>query len=207
MRPSTRTCTASGRIADRQPLVVRDGEHSHTPFADGFVDAPSDVVQAVDVDSRVELVQHRDPGSNTPSCRTSLRFLSPPDRSTLTARSKKTGSSPTLSASVALRPSSNLRAALFGHRMVADGSPRSRTSMRATPGTSVGYCGARNSPSLARCQAGKVEQLGAVERDAPAEHLVAWAAHDHVSEGALAGTVRPHDGVHLSGSHRQVDTA
>src|SRR3546814_11377004 len=50
-----------------------------------------------------------------------------------------------------------------------------------------------------------LQQVAAVETDAAAGHLVAVAAGQHVAERALAGTVRPHDGMHLARLDRQVD--
>ena len=38
-------------------------------------------------------------------------------------------------------------------------------------------------------------------------HLVRRVAGDHPRQGALAGAVGPHDGVHLAGVHFQVDAA
>ena len=81
----------------------------------------------------------------------------------------------------------------------------SRTSDRRTPGTSVGYCMARNSPAWARSHVRQREQVDAVERHRPAGHLVARAAHDHVRQRRLARAVRSHHGVHLAGAHREVD--
>ena len=73
-----------------------------------------------------------------------------------------------------------------------------RASSRDTPGTSVGYCMARNSPAWARCHGGQAEQVDAVEGDAARRHLVAGPAHDHVGQGGLARPVRAHDGVDLA---------
>ena len=86
-------------------------------------------------------------GASSSSCRISCRFFSPPEKPSLTFRSANAGSID--SAAIAARMSlSNTRS--FG------ASPRTAvTAVRRkfdtdTPGTSTGYCMARNSPALAR---------------------------------------------------------
>ncbi len=50
-----------------------------------------------------------------------------------------------------------------------------------------------------------VEQLDVVDANRAAEHLIARTAGDHVRQGGLARTVRPHDCVHFAGGDLQVD--
>src|SRR6266498_1635613 len=86
-------------------------------------------------------------GSSSSSWRISCRFFSPPEKPSLTLRSAKTGSMDraAMAARISLRNTRSLGA-----------SPR--TAVRAvrrkfdtdTPGTSAGYCMARNRPALAR---------------------------------------------------------
>ena len=45
----------------------------------------------------------------------------------------------------------------------------------------------------------------AVHQDVAAGHLITVAACQHIGHGAFAGTVRPHDGMHLAGIDGQVD--
>ena len=51
-----------------------------------------------------------------------------------------------------------------------------------------------------------LEKVLAVVEDFPVGDLVAVATSQHVGEGALAGTVGSHDGVHFTGLHFQIET-
>ena len=84
------------------------------------------------------------PGRNRPSCTVSLRFFSPPERSTFRDRSKSRGSRPMAFASARISVGTT-----EGSRPAA-AKDASSTSTRLTPGTSMGYCRARNSPACAR---------------------------------------------------------
>jgi hypothetical protein len=50
-----------------------------------------------------------------------------------------------------------------------------------------------------------LQQVLAVEGDTPLDHLVGLASGEHRGKRALAGAVRPHDGVHLARLHRERD--
>ena len=76
-----------------------------------------------------------------------------------------------------------------------------------TPGTSTGYCIARNRPARARSSTVIVEHVLAVEGDRAAGDLVLRVAGDRVRQRRLAGAVRAHDRVRLAGPHGQVDAA
>ena len=52
-----------------------------------------------------------------------------------------------------------------------------------------------------------VEQVLALVENLPFGDLVAGMAGDGARQRALARAVRPHDGVHLAGLHREVDAA
>ena len=142
-------------------------------------------------------------GCSTASCSVSLRFFSPPDRSTLSARCRRRSSRPIrcglLGAAWRSRPSASARR--------GPSSASRSMSSRATPGTSVGYCRTRCSPAAARSHVGMAEHVDAVERHRALEHLVAGLAHHDRRQRALAGAVRTHDGVHLAARHGEVDAA
>ena len=94
-------------------------------------------------------------GRITPSCTISVRLRSPPERSTLSGRRSSRASRPMALASLSMRAC----------RVAAGSSPTSPTlppaaaaassECRLTPGTSTGFCSARNSPARARSQAGR----------------------------------------------------
>ena len=129
-------------------------------------------------------------GRSTASCSVSLRFFSPPDRSTLSER----WSSALLEADARrLGSRAGRRARRWRHR--APSSASRIMSSRATPGTSVGYCITRCRPAAARSHVGMRQHVDAVERDGAGEHLVAGLAHHDRRERALAGAVRAHHGV------------
>jgi hypothetical protein len=145
-------------------------------------------------------------GSRTAICRISLRFFSPPEKPSLTPR---------YSSCVVHLQQGQL--VLHGFQEV-EGiqlrfSPRARRlALRAarrncalaTPGISMGYWKARNRPARARSSG--PGRAGPGPGSAPAlGDLVALAARQHLGQGALAGAVRPHDGVDLAGLHGEVD--
>ena len=84
-------------------------------------------------------------------------------------------------------------------------APREHVDRRPRPGTSVGYCMARNSPACGPLPRRQAEQVDAVEGDRAAEHLVAGPAHDHVRQRRLARAVRAHHGVDLAAADGEVD--
>jgi len=51
----------------------------------------------------------------------------------------------------------------------------------------------------------QLQQLLVVQPGSAASHLVAVASGQHVGQGALAGAVGAHDGVHLARPYLQVD--
>ena len=78
--------------------------------------------------------------------------------------------------------------------------PASSTSSSDTPGTSVGYCMARNRPAWARCHGAMASTSTPSRVTDPAEDLVAGPAHDHVGQRRLARPVGAHDRVDLAAS-------
>ena len=85
---------------------------------------------------------------------------------------------------------------------------RAPTSVSSgTPGTSTGYCIARNSPRCGALPRGQPEQLLAVDRDRTGGHLVVAAPHQRVRERRLPRSVRAHERVHLARAHLEVDAA
>ena len=53
-------------------------------------------------------------------------------------------------------------------------------------------------PARARCVGVEFQHVVAVQVDLPRRHFVVGVAHDGQAERALAGTVRPHQGVRLA---------
>ena len=53
----------------------------------------------------------------------------------------------------------------------------------------------------------QAQELLTVDRDRATSHLVLVAAHERVRQRRLAGSVRSHDRVHLTGTHLEVDAA
>src|SRR6266487_1908070 len=92
-------------------------------------------------------------GSSTASCRTSFRFFSPPENPWLTYRWTIASSIPRRSICVFMclrNASAEICSPLIAWYAVR------RKFTTETPGTSVGYCMARNSPRLARWSGGRV---------------------------------------------------
>ena len=77
--------------------------------------------------------------------------------------------------------------------------------MVATPGISIGYWKARNTPAAARSRRVHGEQVLAVPGDRACRHLVVLLAGEHVSERRLAGAVRAHDGMDLALGQLEVE--
>ena len=148
-----------------QPVVVRDGQHAEVRAR---WSAPrcawrSRAARRCRGRSRARR-GWRSSARSTPSCSVSLRFFSPPERSTLSARSSSAGSNPMRAASASSRaPRSDGRsipraAKAWSHRVD-----------ELTPGTSVGYCMHEEQPGLGPLPAGHRQQVDAVERDRAAE--------------------------------------
>ncbi len=51
-----------------------------------------------------------------------------------------------------------------------------------------------------------LQQVFAVKGDRPGSDFIAFTAGQHLGQRAFAGAVRPHDGMHLPGVHRQVNS-
>ena len=113
-------------------------------------------------------------GCSTASCSVSLRFFSPPDRSTFSERCSSAAGKPMRSASAA---SSASRPSV--ERPRATSASVEHVGRATTPGTSLGYCITRCSPACARCHAGSASRSTPSSVTDAAEHLVAGLAHDH----------------------------
>ena len=92
-------------------------------------------------------------------------------------------------------------------RRRARASRRRRASSSGTPGTSTGYCIARNSPRCARCHVGSPRSSSPSIVTEPRGDLVVAAAHERVRQRRLARAVRAHQRVHLARAHLEVDAA
>ena len=68
----------------QDPLVMRDHDRAHGR-ADELLDAARHDLERVDVEARVDLVEHRQPcvGFSIAICRISTRFFSPPENPSL----------------------------------------------------------------------------------------------------------------------------
>ena len=76
-----------------------------------------------------------------------------------------------------------------------------------TPGTSTGYCIARNRPARARSSTVIASTSSPSSVTVPPVIGVLRVARDRVGERGLAGAVGAHDGVGLARLHGQVDAA
>src|ERR1035438_10025289 len=147
IRPPTNTCTKSG-VTYRRIRV--EWVISRTPWSGSLRNrfAPSDTTRSASmsspesVSSRIAIF-----GWSSSSWRISCRFFSPPEKPSLRLRSANTGSMDraAIASRISFRKSRSLGA-----------SPRTAvTAVRRkldtdTPGTSTGYCMARNRPARAR---------------------------------------------------------
>ena len=151
------------------------------------------------VSSRIAIL-----GLSSSSCRISCRFFSPPEKPSFRFRCANDGSID--SWSMASRSSlPNVR--IFG------ASPRTaviavrRKFDTETPGTSTGYCMARNSPARA------LASTLIASTSSPSSVIEPWVTvyfgmpGDRVRQRGLARAVRPHDRVRLPGRDGQVDAA
>ena len=77
--------------------------------------------------------------------------------------------------------------------------------MTETPSMDSGYWKARKRPALARASVAQWVTSSPLEADGAAGDLVGRVAHQGGGQGGLPGAVRSHQGVDLSGGHRQVD--
>ncbi len=138
-------------------------------------------------------------GCNMATCNVSLRFFSPPEKSTLSARSSSAASRP-------------IRCCLGTETIVetrrVDASSR-ESVMHHIDELNAGNLGRvlhhEVQAGLGPLPTGQRQHVDAVEQHRTGDHLVAGLAHDDGRQRALAGTVRAHDGVHLARSNRQGD--
>ena len=141
-------------------------------------------------------------GLSSSSWTISCRFFSPPEKPSLRLRWANSGSIWTRSIARidVLHPGTQLRGLAVERRL-----RRTQEVRTDTPGTSTGYCMARNSPARARSSTVSDEQVLTVEGDAAGGDVVLRVTGDRVRQGRLARTVRAHDRVRLAAADRQVD--
>src|SRR5277367_4703041 len=111
------------------------------------VDALADHPQGIDVQTGIGLVEDRDLGLQHPRCRNSWRFFSPTEKPSLTLRSLKAWSMS--SSSIAALTSLTQCRSLGASPRTAVAAERRKFDID-TPGTSTGYCMAKNRPARAR---------------------------------------------------------
>src|SRR3954453_23917731 len=157
-------------------------------------------------------------GFSSSSCNTSNRFFSPPEKPSFTERSLNAGSIARFSKAT-LRSLTHVRS--LGTSPCTAVTAVRRKLETLTPGTSTGYCIARNRPAGGRrgargrrqvSPAGALadshrENVLAVERHAARGNRVARVPGDRVRERRLAGAVGAHDRVRLALLHDEVDAA
>ncbi len=145
-------------------------------------------------------------GSSSAICRISLRFFSPPEKPSLTLRSRKSGfisssfifsrtKSSNSSGSSSSLPRCGLHRVVGQPQKLAVGHTRYFDRILETEE----HAGAR-----ARFRR-QFEQIPAFEQHLAAGDFVGRMAGQHLGEGALARAVRPHDRVHFAALHREVD--
>ena len=159
--------------------------------------------------SRPESVSSRiaSVGSSSAICRISLRFFSPPEKPSLTLRSRKAGIHVEQLHLLAheIVELERIELVLAALRPAPCCRRAAGTALLATPGISTGYWKPRNTPARARSSGVEFEQVLAFEQDRAAGHRVRRMAGQHLGERALARAVRPHDRVHFARADREVD--
>ncbi len=142
-------------------------------------------------------------GFSNPSCRISWRFFSPPEKPSLTLRSPNAWSMSR--SSIAALTSLTQCRSLGASPRTAVAAERRKFDID-TPGTSTGYCMARNKPG-----AGALVDAHRPARSAPSSVIepdvtrVLRVSGDGVGQGRLARPVGPHHRMRFAGAHRQVD--
>ena len=138
-------------------------------------------------------------GRMAPIWTISQRFLSPPDRSTLSARDRKLSSKPTLRASAATSAGTSA-----GSRPMAAKASLS-ASDQGDPRYFYGVLQGQKKPGLGTLPRWHAQQVDAVEADRARRHLVAGPARDHVGKRGFPRAVRAHHGMDLPAADAQVD--
>ena len=141
-----------------------------------------DVAQRVDVETGVDLVEDRELRLRAPRAAPSRRASA---RRRRTRRSRRgRGARRGTPSAVASATTASCRPA----RVDVAGAHRSarRASRAARPGTSTGYCIARNRPALRALPGGQADELFAVDRDRAAGDLVVGAAHERVRRASTS---------------------
>ena len=183
-----------------QPVVVGDGEHAEAGLLGGRLDAAGAGAQGVDVETGVELVEDRDGRLEHAELQRLVALL-------LAAGQVDVHGAVQEAVVEADAPG-------LGEDAVGDRRPgrargrRRRPRARRPPPRRAPRWGTAwrgTGPAWARSHGARPSRSTPSRVTDAAEHLVAGAAHDHVGQGALAGAVRAHDGVHLAGADREVD--
>ena len=147
-------------------------------------------------------------GRSTASCSVSARFCSPPENSTLTPRSRNRGSTASRPASAPSRsamaarswPSRGALTVAFCTRGLQHvDEPHARHFDRVLH--------RQEQALLGPLPGGQTEDLLAVDRDRPVEHLVVSSPHQRVRERRLARAVGAHERVHLARTDLEIDPA
>src|SRR5690625_2674323 len=140
-------------------------------------------------------------GSSRAIWKISLRFFSPPEKPSLTARFKSSGDkSITLSFS---------RTSLRNCIESSSSSPRAlRCALSAAQEIRIVDPGNFDRVLERQEHAGggalfrrQLQQVAPLERHRTVADLVALATGQYIAQGGFAGAIRPHDGVHLAGLH------
>ena len=197
MRPLAEHVHHVGPQLGQQAVVVRDGEHAEVLLVRRRLDPTGDGAQRVDVEARVDLVEHRDLGARArASCSVSLRLRSPPDRSTLSGAVEE-ALVEAEALGFRLHPRSQ---ACRSDGPVRESAARERVPPARRRALRSDTACARNSPRWARCHGRRPSNSSPSSVTLPSSDLVARASGEHVGERRLARTVRPHDHVHLAGT-------
>src|SRR5579875_2736550 len=145
-------------------------------------------------------------GASTAICRTSLRFFSPPEKPSLTERCSRARSKPTCAAFCSTRPRNSPGP--------TSSSPRARRTACGAEEVHVGHPWDLDRVLEGQEQAGRGpllgrqgQQVGPLEAHLAAGHLVGPSARQHVGQGALTGTVGPHDRMDLAGGQLERQAA
>ena len=184
-----------------QPGVVGDGEDAEPVVVGHRLDPTGDVAQRVDVETAVDLVENRELGSQHRELEGLGPLLLPTGeldvqpaveellRDTEARRFRRHARREVVG-----------RAALTPERgveEVAEADPGELHRVLEREEETVGGSFVRREP----------EQFLTVDRDGTAGDGVVVSAHQHVGECRLPRAVRPHERVHLTGTHLEVDPA